>query len=234
MGALCAAWPWRLVMKLDMFRVLTIGVIATSLLVTTACEEKKADKPKETTAATTAPAETTKPAETTAPAETTKPADANAAGGSTEPAEGGGLWVKSDTYKVKFRIPDDWNVNIEKDGISATDSDETTTVVLVGSESHGMVQAAVQDVQKKVKIEDAKIESTKQVVINGFAGQNVRGTAVLKASEEDGIDQEIQFVAYNLRVNKDTVVTMMIFSEAEMYEAKKEIIEGLAQTLTKG
>jgi hypothetical protein len=29
-------------------------------------------------------------------------------------------------------------------------------------------------------------------------------------------------------------VTMMIFSEAEMYEAKKEIIEGLAQTLTKG
>ena len=125
-------------------------------------------------------------------------------------------------------------MNIEKDGVSATDSDETTTVVLVGSESVGMVQAAIQDVQKKVKIEDAKIENTKQVVVNGFAGQNVRGTAVLKATEKDGIDQEIQFVAYNLRVNKDTVVTMMIFSEAEMYEAKKEIIEGLAQTLTKG
>ena len=46
------------------------------------------------------------------------------------------------------------------------------------------------------------------------------------------MDQEIQFIAYNVKIGKKAV-TVMIFSEAEMYEAKKEIIDGIAQTLTK-
>lgn len=208
---------------------LAVALLATLLLM--GCEEKKKTDIPVDTSNVAKTADTTQVAQTAAPTETTAPAEAANKGGTTEPAEGGGVWVKSAPYKIKFRVPEDWNVTIEEDGVSATDSDESTTVVVVGSDSHNMVQAAIQDVQKKVKIEDAKIESTTQTVLNGFAGQNVRGTAVLK--KEDGIDQEIQFIAYNLRVDKDTVVTMMIFSEAEMYEAKKEIIEGLAKTLTK-
>lgn len=151
-----------------------------------------------------------------------------------EDAEGGGKWVTSKTYPVKFRVPDDWVIKIEDDGISAVDSDESTTVILVGSESTGMIQGAINDVKKKVKIKDAKFDKSGNVVLNGLPGQNIFGTAVIEKMADDGemIDEEIQFVAYNLRVGKKAV-TMMIFSEATMYEAKKEIIMGLAQTLTK-
>lgn len=154
-------------------------------------------------------------------------------GGSVEEAAEGGKWVKSNPYQVKFRVPEDWEVTIEDDGLSATDSDETTTVVLIGSESQGTVQAAVADVQKKVKIKDAKLQDSADTVLNGFPAQSVTGTAVLTKGEGEAVmDQEIQFIAYNVRVPKG-VVTMMIFSDATMYEAKKETIDGLAKTLTK-
>ena len=154
-------------------------------------------------------------------------------GGREEAAEGGGKWVISNPYEVKFRVPEDWTVTIEDDGLSATDSDETTTVVLIGSQSQGTIQTAMADVQKKVKIKDVKLQDSKEAPLNGFPAQSVLGTAVLTQGEgEAQMDQEIQFIAYNVRVPKG-VVTMMIFSEATMYEAKKEIIDGLAQTLTK-
>lgn len=150
------------------------------------------------------------------------------------PAEGGGKWVTSKTYPVKFRVPENWTVKIEDDGISAVDADESTTVILVGSESTGMIQGAINDVKKKVKIKDAKFDKSGNVVLNGLPGQNIFGTAVIEKKAEDGetIDEEIQFVAYNLKVGSKAV-TLMIFSEATMYEAKKETIMGLAQTLTK-
>lgn len=219
-------------MKLTRILVMTLLSVA---LVSSACKEEK--KPAQEPNKPDATKEAEKPADADKkpadadkkPADGDKKADADK-GGSVEAAEGGGKWVKSAPYKVKFRVPEDWVIKIEDDGLSATDSDETTTVVLVGSDSHGMIQSAVADVQKKVKIKDAKFEKSDQVVLNGFPGQNVRGTAVLEKA--DGLDQEIQFIAYNVRVGKGAV-TMMIFSEAEMYEAKKEIIEGLAKTLTK-
>lgn len=150
------------------------------------------------------------------------------------PAEGGGKWVTSKTYPVKFRVPDDWKITVEDDGISAVDADESTTVILVGSESTGMIQGAINDVKKKVQIKDAKFDKSGNVVLNGLPGQNIFGTAVIEKKADDGemIDEEIQFVAYNLKVGKKAV-TLMIFSEATMYEAKKETIMGLAQTLTK-
>ncbi len=228
-------------------KLLALCLLATSLML--GCEDKKkvdGQAPATETAATNdakngeAAEETEEKADDEAAAEDeSEEANAQKAdgeeykGGKVEAAEGGGKWVVSSTYNVKFRVPEDWGVAIEEDGVSATDSDETTTVVLVGSESHNMIQSALQDVQKKVRFKDAKIDSTKQTVLNGFAGQNVRGTAVLTPEGEEAIDQEIQFIAYNIRINKDTVVTMMLFSEAEMYEAKKETIEGLAKTLTK-
>ncbi len=142
----------------------------------------------------------------------------------------GTQWVASTTYGVKFRVPDDWNIKKEEDGISATDSDDTTTVVLIGSKSTGTIQAALNDVKKKVQFKDAKLDKVTDTVLGGLPGQEVRGTAIIKKTD---LDQEIQFIAYNVRVGQKSAVTMMIFSEAEMYEAKKEIIEGLAKTLTK-
>lgn len=155
-------------------------------------------------------------------------------GGTVKADAKGGKWVTSKLYPVKFRVPDDWKVVIEDDGISATDEDESTTVVLVGSESTGMIQNAINDLKKKVKFKDAKFDKSNQIVLNGLPGQNIFGTAVLSKTAKDGkpIDEEIQFIAYNLKVGKKAV-TMMIFSEATMYEAKKETILGLANTLTK-
>lgn len=220
-------------------RLLTVALVALALT-TSACKD---DKPKEPATQDEPAADEKDDAKKDAD-DAKKDADAGkkdggdakagAEGeeaGTITVAEEGGKWVASNSFGVKFRVPEDWVVKLEADGISATDSDETTTLVLVGSESHNMVQAAVQDIQKKVKIKDAKIDKSAQTVLNGFPGQNVRGTAVLE--KQDGLDQEIQFIAYNVRIDKDTVVTMMIFSEAEMYEAKREIIEGLAKTLVK-
>lgn len=207
--------------------------LCASLLVATlgsACkpEQKAPEQPPatENKAPEANKAETQTPPTEAKPTEEAKPGET----GTTAPAEGGGQWVTSNTYETKFRVPEDWKIDINDDGITATDADDTTTVVLVGSESEGMIQSAVNDVKKRVKIKDAKFEKSGQVVLNGLPAQNVTGTAVV--TKEDGMDQEIQFIAYNVKVGKKAV-TIMIFSEAEMYEAKKEIIDGIAQTLTK-
>ncbi len=209
-----------------------VGVLALALVCSACKDEKKADSPD------TAPVvEPAKEKEAEEPkkeaADDTKASEESAKGGREEVAKEGGKWVISNPYKVKFRVPEDWNVTIEDDGLSATDSDETTTVVLIGSESQGTIQTAVADVQKKVKIKDAKLQDSKDVLLNGFPAQSVTGTAVLTKGEgEEQMDQEIQFIAYNVKVPSG-VVTMMIFSDATMYEAKKEIIDGLANTLVK-
>lgn len=209
----------------------------------TACkpDAKKAPKTKtdtKVTKKTNTKAKTNKKADTKAKTDTKAAVKtdtkAGEKGGTVKADAKGGKWVTSKLYPVKFRVPDDWKVVIEDDGISATDEDESTTVVLVGSESTGMIQNAINDLKKKVKFKDAKFDKSNQVVLNGLPGQNIFGTAVLSKAAKDGkpIDEEIQFIAYNLKVGKKAV-TMMIFSEATMYEAKKETILGLANTLTK-
>lgn len=198
--------------------------------------ETKPTEPSEKEVVTTPAEETTAPAEEVEkPAEEEKKGEVlqEAKGGRVEAAEEGGKWVISTAYDVKFRVPEDWTITIEEDGVSATDSDETTTVVLIGSESQGTIQTAVQDVQKKVKIKDAKLQDTTDGLINGIPAQSVTGTAVFTKGEgEEQMDQEIQFIAHNVKF-PESVVTMMIFSEATMYEAKKETIDGLANTLVK-
>ncbi len=189
---------------------------------------KKETTPPVDEAPKTAPAPAAARGETAAPVAAAEPEATN--GGFVQPAEEGGQWVHSVSYGVKFRAPEDWVIKLEPDGITATDEDETTTVVLVGSESAGMIQSAINDIQKKVKIKDMQLEKSGDVVLNGLPGQSVRGTAVL--TKADGMDQEIQFIAYNVQVGAKGA-SMMIFSEAEMYEAKKEIIEGLGNTLSK-
>ena len=141
----------------------------------------------------------------------------------------GGQWVESDLYDVKFRVPDAWTVTKSDEGVSATDADATTTVLLAGSESQDLVSSTLNDLRADLEFKEVELEKSGLTTINGLAGMKGRGTAVLV---KDEMDQEIQFLAYNLKVDKKTV-TMLIFSEAEMYEAKKEMIEGIAQTIVK-
>lgn len=138
-------------------------------------------------------------------------------------------WVKSPTYGVKFRVPADWNVVNAEGGVSATAPDGTTTAVLVGTESESMIESAINEMKSNIQLKDMKLEKGGLTTINGMPGTRGTGSAVLV--EDDG-DQEIQFIAYALRVGKHNI-TLMIFSQAEMYEAQKDIIDGIAQTLVK-
>lgn len=138
-------------------------------------------------------------------------------------------WVNSPTYGVKFRVPADWEVVNAEGGVSATAPDGTTTAVLVGTESESLLESAINELKSNIQLKDMKLEKGGLTTVNGMPGTRGTGSAVLV--EEEG-DQEIQFIAYALRVGKHNI-TIMIFSQAEMYEAQKDIIDGIAQTLVK-
>lgn len=138
-------------------------------------------------------------------------------------------WVKSPDYGVRFRVPMDWKVVDAEGGVSATSPDGTTTAVLVGTESESMIESAINELKSQIELKDMKFEKGGLTTINGMPGTRGSGSAVLV--EPDG-DQEIQFLAYVLRVGQHNI-TLMIFSQAEMYEAQKDIIDGIAQTLVK-
>lgn len=138
-------------------------------------------------------------------------------------------WVKSSDYGVRFRVPADWKVVDAEGGVSATSPDGTTTAVLVGTESESMLESAINELKSKIELKDMKFEKGGLTTINGMPGTRGSGSAVLV--EPDG-DQEIQFIAYVLRAGQHNI-TLMIFSQAEMYEAQKDIIDGIAQTLVK-
>ncbi len=142
----------------------------------------------------------------------------------------GGQWVESDLYGVKFRVPDNWEVARADDAISATDPDGSTTVILGGSESDQSLQNAISRLRDDLEFTDVKFESNDLTTINAFAATRGRGSAVLV--REDDIDEEIQFLGYALRVGSKNV-TMLIFSEATMYEAMRDIIDGIAHTITR-
>ncbi len=148
---------------------------------------------------------------------------------SDEDEDSDSQWVKSSQYGVKFRVPADWKVVDSEGGVSATAPDGTTTVVLVGTESESMIESAINEMKSNIQLKDMKLEKGGLTTVNGMPGTRGTGSAVLV--EEDG-DQEIQFIAYALRAGKNNI-TLMIFSQAEMYEAQKDIIDGIAQTLVK-
>lgn len=196
-----------------MIRLAIVLIVASLALV--ACDEKKI----ETAALEEAPTAVEPPAQDEAEPEEA-PAEA-------EPADG--QWVSSESYGVKFRVAEDWKVQHEEDNISATSADGTITVLLVGTESEGLLQAALESVKKKVAFKDLNLTKDSQTVVNGMPGYTAQGSAVLV---KDGGDQEIEFIMNSVRVG-DKGVAMMIFAEAEMYEAKKEEVDGIARTLQK-
>lgn len=140
-----------------------------------------------------------------------------------------GQWVQSDLYAVRFRVPGDWNVRRTAEAVSATAPDGTTTVLLAGSESDSTIQAAINDLKTEVEFKDINFDNSGLTTINGMPGTRGTGSAVLV--EEDG-DREIQFLGYAVRVGTNNV-TLMVFSDAAMYEAQKDVIDGIAQTLTR-
>lgn len=146
-----------------------------------------------------------------------------------EPVEEGAQWVASETYGVKFRVPDDWKVTRDGDTINVTSVDGAISVLLVGTESEGLLQAALESIKKEVEFKDVALKKDSQTVVNGMPGYAAQGSAVLV---KEGGDQEIEFIMNSVR-SGEKGVAMMIFAEAEMYEAKKEEVDGIAKTLQK-
>ncbi len=193
---------------------LTVMIALTSLV---GCDDKKTDD------AAKQPDEPAKeePAEQPKEEEPAEKAEA--------PEEAGGQWVASDSYGVRFRVPDEWAVNRDGDSLSVTSPDQTITVLLVGTESEGLISAALDSVKEEVSFKDVKLEKDNQTVVNGLPGYAAQGSAVLE--KEEG-DQEIQFLMNSVQAG-DKGVALMIFAEAEMYEARKEEVDGIAKTLQK-
>lgn len=163
--------------------------------------------------------------------EVTKPAEPPKVEEAPEVAEDGTKYVKSDALGVKIKVPSDWKLKKNAEAMSVTSPDDTITVIIVGSESTGVFETAMGSVNAEVKFKEMKTEKSSVVVINGLAGFYGAGSAVLELP--DG-DQEIQFLGYALKLAGEKGVAMMVFAQAEMYEARKEEIEGIAKTITKG
>ena len=85
-------------------------------------------------------------------------------------------------------------------------------------------------INQEVKIKEMKTDKSQIVVINGLGGFHGAGSAVMV--QESG-DQEIQFLGYALKTDGEKGVAVMVFAEAEMYEAKKEELEAIAKTIQK-
>lgn len=187
-------------------------IVVVSSLLFAACDKKPAD----------APADPTQTAAQTTQAPVEAPSEEPEA---TE--EEGGQWVGSETYAVKFRVPDDWKVKQGETSLSATSPDDTITVILVGTEGEGVLSTALESIKKEVQFKDLKLERDSQTVVNGMPGHAAAGSAVLV--QEEG-DQEIQFLMNAVQAG-DKGVALMVFAEAEMYEAKREEVEGITKTL---
>lgn len=205
-------------------RALSIALIlGTSSM---ACESQPAEEaPAEASEQATAP-EDNAAEEAAESAENTEEAAAKEEG--VEELEGG-QWVQSDLYAVRFRVPGEWDVRRTEEAVSATAPDGTTTVLLAGSESDQTIQSAINDLKTEVEFKDINFDNSGLTTINGLPGTRGNGSAVVV--EEEG-DREIQFLGYAVRVGTNNV-TLLIFSDAAMYEAQKDIIDGIAQTLTR-
>jgi hypothetical protein len=146
-----------------------------------------------------------------------------------EPAEEG-QWAVSAKYGVKFHVPEDWKIKSTDEAISATSPDDTMTIILVGTESEGVFEAAMSSISAQIQIKDIQTEKSQMTVVNGLGGFYGSGSAILATANGD---QGIQFLGYALRLDAEQAVAMMVFAEAEMYEARKEEIESIARSIQK-
>lgn len=141
----------------------------------------------------------------------------------------GQQWMESDTYGIKLAVPDTWKIGEGEDVVSATDEHESTTVILGGTESESTLLAAINDLRHELTFKEVEVETGDVTQLAGIPAHWGEGTGVV---EEEDLDTEIQFLGYLLRMDGESVI-IMIFSEATMFEAKRDIIEGIAQTVTR-
>ena len=192
-------------------------ILSASVALLVGCDNKPketAEPPPMTAAQTAAQAATNNDA---------KPEAAATAGAEEEE----GQWIGDDTYGVKFRVAEDWKLKQGEKSLSATSADDTITVLLVGTEGGGVITSAINSIKEEVQFKDLKLEKDAAIVVNGLPGQTAAGSAVL--IKEEG-DQEIQFLMNAVKVG-DKGVALMVFAEAEMYEARKEEVQGILKTL---
>lgn len=142
----------------------------------------------------------------------------------------GTQWLKADTYSVKVQVPEDWEITEHEDIVTADDTYASTTVVIGGSGADDTLQDAIDELKDELHFRDLEVESADPTTLGGLPAQEGIGTAVL--IEED-LDTEIQLIGYALNLGDDNNVLLVIFSEATMYEAKRDIIDGIAQTITR-
>ena len=91
----------------------------------------------------------------------------------------GGQLIKSEMYKVKFTVPEGWIVEKNPTGISASSPDKGILMVVAGSKSQDLAEAALNDLKKNLKFKDVNIQKQGTTAINGLLGIRGEGDAVL-------------------------------------------------------
>lgn len=143
----------------------------------------------------------------------------------------GAQWLEAQDYGIKVQVPDTWELAKAEEVVSANSDDDSTTVVIGGSDADETLQAAIDNLKDELSFTDVDIETSDPTTLGGYPAHEGIGSAVLV--REDDIDEEIQFLGYAINTGNDENVVLMIFSEATMYEAKRDTIDGIAQTVSR-
>lgn len=181
-------------------------------------------------AASSAPASGEAPA--SAPAgSAAEPASAAGEEAKTATPDGnGGLLVKSEAYKVKFTVPEGWQVDKSPTSISASSPDQKILMVVAGSKSQDLAEAALNDLKKNLKFKDVNLDKQGTTTFNGLIGLRGEGDATLV--NEDGTEERMHFVGFTTKIDEQAI-TVAIFSAKETYDEKITLIEGVLGTLDK-
>lgn len=140
-------------------------------------------------------------------------------------------WLENDHYGVKVQVPADWEISQSDDVVSATDPTDSTTAIIGGSETDETLQNAIDGLKDEIEFSDVEVQTSDPKTLGGFPAHEGIGSALMV--REDDIDQEIQFLGYAINIGDNENVVLMIFSEAAMYEAMRDTIHGIANTISR-
>jgi hypothetical protein len=140
----------------------------------------------------------------------------------------GGQVVTSELYKVKLTVPEGWKVDKSPTGVSVVSPDGEVQILLAGSKSQDIAEAALNDLKANLKFKDVSVEKQGAAFINGLGGLRGEGDATLVL--EGDKEQQIHFVAFATKL-KDQAITVLIFSSKERYNKDITKIEGILNTL---
>lgn len=148
----------------------------------------------------------------------------------SEPDGKGGQVVKSELYNVKFTVPKDWKVDKSPTGVSTSSPDSKILMILAGSESQDLAEAALNDLKKNLTFKDVKIDKQGTTTLNGLIGLRGEGSATL--INEDKTEEPIHFVAFSSKVD-DKAITVLLFAAKAQYDSQMDLVEGILNTMDK-